>query len=677
MVEEMDRSLSKFLYEFLPGNTMNHSNIPASGEVMGIGPLYEDGEEVELNAPDSYVIRRVKEQFYPWPNSDELLDDNLHEHVDIVVPGTAKFRTYPLAFECPGCNMFIRFSRDDERNLRDRDTDDLFTCEYCDARLNIEDQLPFVAICECGEMAQLWAPTHRHNGREYNMQLARPTTRMASWEWQCVHEGCSETLSFMATSVECPDTSCPNEDLRITNHTDSEVFYPQNEDFINLQSDLENIDNTRFRAKIISDYILEDEIQRPSEAEIKQEAADILGSAEDYLAADEEETARAREQARVRLTTDRKKHQEQVRLWLDRHPRYGERQKVSLAEECYEYLSLTEVQDYEPEDEFRSISYEQIAESPAETHLDPSTVDEYRNLRRGLNIERIHLIEDIPITTVTYGFTRINSEADEQVGLVADPENPAITSDANTTSNDDDDDGDGSTDDDDIDVQLNTFTTRKDPFPTFYAHEHRAEGVLVELSPETVLDWLEENDVISAGGRPDPEDAREWFTQSILQPERYQALVDEDRSHTHQDSGLAISRHVYTVLNSYAHAFINVIGSLAGLQRESLVERIMPHTLSFLVYKRPDTDQSFGTVLSLFEERFNQFETQFREQGSCPLNQVCFADENGSCEHCLYLPAISTENTNHNLSRSALFGGLFDSGKLESDEESITGFVTL
>jgi len=167
-----------------------------------------------------------------------------------------------------------------------------------------------------------------------------------------------------------------------------------------------------------------------------------------------------------------------------------------------------------------------------------------------------------------------------------------------------------------------------------------------------------------------------WLVNAILEPNRYESLADHDhQTHLRQNNGEAISRHVYSLLNSYAHTFVNTIGVLAGLQRESLVERVMPHTLSFLIYKRPDTDQAFGTILSLFEERFDEVEDHFHEQATCPLDRVCYADENGACEHCLYLPAISTENTNHNLSRATIFGGPFDSGKLAGKDTDIDGFI--
>ena len=687
MVRTMDRSLSKFLYEFLPENTLNHANIQISGRVKSISSLYRDGSEVSLDAPDGYVINRVQQHFYRWPNSEDLLDEDLYANVEIVVPGKALYNTFPLTFECPNndCQMFIRFRREHERDFTEHDSDDLFSCDNCGTRIGISDQLPFVAICECGEMTELWAPTHEHGDQELNMRLARPTTQISDWEWQCVHPECTETFPFMAYSVQCPDPACPNEDLYVTNHTDSEVFYPQTKDFINLQEDLQKIDDSSlYRAKVVSDYILEDELQRPSDSEIKKQAIELAGGVDEFIEADKDEEERLRQQAREMLTQDRQEHQQHVVALLEDNPDYTDQRKVALAEECHEFLSLTCSAGYEPSSDFPALSFEEMAASPSKTHLNPATINEYQNYRDNLNISSIHLIEEVPITTITYGYTRIDSEADETIGPSLVPEDQTQQADRagdqseeETVDADEDDTSSTSVSEaNNVDVQLNLFRSRNNPYPKFYARENKAEGVLVKFDPEQVLDWLEQNAVIE--DRDSIDNPRNWFVMYILAPSRYESLRDIDnQTHQEQNHPQAISRHVYSLLNSYAHAFMNTIGLMAGVQRESLVERVMPHTLSFLVYKRPDTDQAFGTIHSLFEERFEEFVDQFREQDRCPLNRVCYADENGACEHCLYLPAISTENTNHNLSRATIFGGAFDTGKLDGSSDEIDGFLSL
>lgn len=681
MVRPMDRSLTKFLYEYLPENTFNHANIPISGRIKYLEESYDD--DGELSIAKSHVINRVRQQFYRWPNSEELLEQDLFASVDIIVPGYAKYHLYPRTFECPNCGMFIQLDREDETNISDRDTDELLSCDYCGTRIGADDQLPFVAICECGAITELWAPSHKHNDNEWNMKLSRPTTSMSDWQWECIVPGCEKSIPFMATSVKCPNPACSNDDLTIVNHTDSKAFYPQSVDFINLQDEQSSSTDQRYRARIISDYILEDKRQKPSDKEIRQKAADLAGGPHELISLSEEEHERKIAQARSALTADHKEHRKKIREWLDGTSK-SEREKTNLTEECYEYLSLVEAEDYAPADRLQRDSFAEFADNPDDTHIDTPTIEHYQNLTDELNLRRLHLINNIPITTVTYGYTRIQPDADAKSMLrmdslsdsdSTDPETEPETEDSGESS---DEEQMNVTPEAADEVQLNMFTTKKDPYPTFYARENHAEGVFIELSHERVLDWLETNGVITEAERPSADKARMWLLNAVRTPKRYETLADLDtQAHLEPNTPAAVARHVYALVNSYAHAFINAIAVLGGQQRESLIERVMPHTLSFLVYKQAETDQTFGTVLTLFEERFDDFVDQFHEQSQCPLDEVCYHDENGACEHCLYLPAMSTENTNHNLSRAMLFGGQFDEGKLSQSNEEITGFLKI
>ena len=94
----------------------------------------------------------------------------------------------------------------------------------------------------------------------------------------------------------------------------------------------------------------------------------------------------------------------------------------------------------------------------------------------------------------------------------------------------------------------------------------------------------------------------------------------------------------------------------------------MPHAMSFIVYKRADTDFALGSLWTLFEENFEGFVNYLDELDDCSYDPVCRSSENGACEDCLYLAAISTENANHNLGRGTFYGGPFDS------HEDMTGY---
>jgi hypothetical protein len=89
--------------------------------------------------------------------------------------------------------------------------------------------------------------------------------------------------------------------------------------------------------------------------------------------------------------------------------------------------------------------------------------------------------------------------------------------------------------------------------------------------------------------------------------------------------------------------------------------------MSTIIYKRPDTDFSLGSIFTLFEERFDEVVDQMDEADYCTFETVCNKEHNASCEDCMFLSDITCQNVNYNLSRSTYFGGPFDG-------ERITGF---
>ena len=89
--------------------------------------------------------------------------------------------------------------------------------------------------------------------------------------------------------------------------------------------------------------------------------------------------------------------------------------------------------------------------------------------------------------------------------------------------------------------------------------------------------------------------------------------------------------------------------------------------MSTIIYKRPDTNFTLGSIFSLFEERFPEVLSQFEESGFCTYDVICERDHNGACEDCLFLSNMTCMKSNHNMSRSTYFGGPFDG-------ETIRGF---
>ncbi|WP_336021522.1 hypothetical protein [Halobellus salinisoli] len=661
----MERSQSKFIYDYLPWNTFNHAHNNLSGRIAGLSPeLNEYGQKVELDLPKSYLISRIHRHVSKWPNAESIRDDLTYANTELVKPGWANYLVYPLTFECDDCGSVTKYSRDDMDAMASEANDarGLAVCQNpnCGEQLSDRDQLPFVAVCECGAIDELNVPECCGAGMQFN----RPTTQMGSWHWQCaVNPSLCATKSFYATPVYCPNGDCDNQDMEVMNHTSSSAFYPQVKNLINVQPQLDDLHSSEhYQARIVSDYLLGDEDAEPSEHEKRQVANDILGGGAALLSADEEEAQEAIEKAKSRLMIDVQEHREETEDWLQ--TTFDDEPRTSLAEELYEFLSVVSP-EYAPASGIESVSYQEMVDNDAnETHLSLPKVRKYNQVREELNFAEVRLIKDFPITAATYGYTRTapNPPGENRNPAGGDTEEEGRRGENSDESGEDGSDGDKN----ERPVELNLFRTGDYSAPQIFAQTNDAEAVLVQFDLEKVLVWLDENDLFDAPSglsatvtMPDTDDEeamRRWFIANINPPGRYEALHDDAPAGTSE----CVTRHCYTLLNTTAHLFINGMGALAGHQRESLVEHLMPRTMSFIVYKRPDTDFALGSLWTLFEEQFDDFSEHLDELYDCSYDPVCLHDENGACEDCLYLAAISTENANHNLGRGTFYGGNFD-----------------
>ena len=662
----MERSQSKFIYDYLPRNTFNHAHNNLSGRIAALSPERgEYGEEIEPDLPKNYLIERIHRHISKWPNDDAIRADLTYANTELVQPGWANYLVYPLTFECDACGSVTQFSRDqmDEMAEESSDARDLAVCQNpnCGASLSDRDQLPFVAVCECGTIDELNVPTCCGAG----MVFHRPTTQMDSWYWECAVDSSHDTTSFYGTPVHCPNGDCDNENMEVMNHTSSSAFYPQVRNLINVQPQLDDLHSSEHQqARYVSDYLLGDEGGEVDDHEKRAVANDILDG--DFFLKSREEQEAALKEAKDRLMTDVQDHRERTETWLqgddpaegDWPPGGYHGDPTTLAEELYEYLSVVSPA-YAPASGIESVSYREMVNNDVDdTHLSLPKVRKYNEIREALNFAEVRLIKDFPITQATYGYTRTDANPP------GENRNPAVSAPEEDARHGDEE---AEAEDDGIPVQLQLFTTGEYSAPQVFVQTNDAEAVIVQFDLKKVVTWLDENDLLDASGvvsdetveRPDTdstESMRKWFVANIDPPDRYEKLDADAAPGTRS----CISRHCYSLLNTTAHLFINGMGALAGHQRESLVEHLMPRTMSFVIYKRPDTDFALGSVWTLFEEQFDDFAGYLEELYDCSYDPVCIHDENGACEDCLYLAAISTENANHNLGRGTFYGGNFD-----------------
>lgn len=635
----MERKVSKFLFDYLPDNTFNHAESDLSGIVTRIHEdRDESGRSKASDLPDSYILRRISRHAIDWPNWDHLSLDP--EHASIVTPGGANFEVLPRTFACGNCGSVNQFRSEDIRDFSSNGTRGL-DCERCGEGLRDHHQMQFVVVCRCGQLQEMYAPDHCGAG----MAFRNPGVGFENAYWVCTAAACNAKQDFRPSGT-CFNPECEYDPQaqKLLPHSASQTFYPQTERLINVRKDLDTlVSNDQYQIQIVSDYLLERAGNTgPSEQEKLSKAMELIETGE---AESRDDALRMAEQ---RLTVDIQTHRDEIKHLLT--DRLSGVDQIELSEELFEYLSVVNP-DYDEGDRITSYTFANlVSEDGPETHLEADSVQRYCELRDQLNLEEVRLIKNFPITTVSYGYSRIEPSpgghrTQQPAGSRADDSSDTQPTDTDTGATSQ---PPGSEEADDPPPLLNLFSSGQWGDTEVFARTTDAEAVMLTMDKQAVIDWLAENNIVEDDHI---ENLDRWFLSNVSCPSRFEEIEPDSDP---------VSRHVYSLLHTFSHSVIQSIGTLSGYGRDSLVEHLLPRTMSVIIYKRSDTDFSLGSIFTLFEERFPDVVDQLDETDYCTYDTVCRRDHNSACEDCLFLSNVTCQNSNQNLSRAAYFGGRFD-----------------
>ena len=113
---------------------------------------------------------------------------------------------------------------------------------------------------------------------------------------------------------------------------------------------------------------------------------------------------------------------------------------------------------------------------------------------------------------------------------------------------------------------------------------------------------------------------------------------------------------VLALLHTYAHRFIRQLAVLAGVDRESLAEYLVPHHLGVFIYATPRGQFVLGGLQSVFETDLDRLlDLQVDAETRCPLDPGCDRST-GACLACLHIGEPSCSHYNKFLDRKTLFG---------------------
>ena len=596
----MDRSKPQVLFNFLPDDTFDHAETGIIGQVSSIGKDRSAG-----SFPKRYFIQRIESQMGDWENDPSFREGN----VEIVSPSSVEFEVFPLTFECSTCGKLTQIDKESVQgaNLRGG-----IPCgnDSCSATLSGNDQLQFVKVCPCGSITSLYVP---ENGV---YELNRSNRGLAS----STLEGPNNLRELGDVGGGCFECDTGPYDREVKVHSASSCFYPQRATFVNTdREDINRIrDNTHFQTNVLVDY-LSAEGDQPSKSP-GEELDDTLKQALNKIGTDAEQV----KEAVADVKEERQEKRADIRDFVE--DEFPEDLRQVLSEEVFEFQALGE--DSDDLEVYSKTLADLRDKAAADTSItdasdmatvyDQDTIESFLTARDSLGFSQVRLMENFPVTTAIYGYSRLHPS-------------PA----------------DG--------TRLNKFSGKYGT--KIYALTAEAEAVQFTLDHATVYKWLQLIDGIDIEDTVDVSDKyelRQWFLEKLTPPSDPQPIP------RHQDISQSnpVRHAVVTLLHSYAHVLINSIDALSGYSRESLVEYLLPRPLSFIVYKRSDTDFSLGAIFTLIEDRFDEVAEQIRtEEQDCLYDPVCKHEDGHACEGCLYVSNLSCEYQNHTLSRAPLYGG--------------------
>lgn len=176
-----------------------------------------------------------------------------------------------------------------------------------------------------------------------------------------------------------------------------------------------------------------------------------------------------------------------------------------------------------------------------------------------------------------------------------------------------------------------------------YADTNETEALYLRLDPVRVAAWLHRQSLIDESPA-DPIDARVAVINAADFPRRGDDIAI-------QTAGSA----VLTLLHTYAHRLIRQLAVLAGVDRESLAEYLVPHHLGIFIYATPRGQFVLGGLQSVFETDLDRLlDQQVEAETRCPLDPGCDR-ATGACLACLHIGEPSCSHYNKFLDRKTLF----------------------
>jgi hypothetical protein len=609
MNNKMLRDKGQILLNYLPGKTFDYagiSTIAIVNRIRGI-PNVKINPELLLGAIQEYA-NAWSIQHRPLL-SDRRLDIN---NFVLLEPKGVEAEMFPLVFHCQNRSCGFVITRTVDNMPRSR------ACPKCKSDM---EQLSFIKIHRCGEIQPLtpYCPDC-HSG--HNMTLnTRDSERLSGFQWKCLTCGKKYSL-FGGPCRACnwtdPVFGIPKpQNMDIEKFRAGRTYYTHKIVLLNQPSKEMDaflqvpewpliagaafLELPEIQGQRLLDFGAASSSSSVSDTGISNTDLDniLLKARKGEITA--EQMAAEIEQSRTRrMNTIKDTAPQNISRTLIARTGIAENIWRAAGRELLE--AVLPIQS--------STVQELFTDSPPPNM---ANLGEVRKTARNSGIARLTSVNDFPITSASFGYSRADYQPDR--------------------------------------CRLNIFPP--DPehggkFPIF-VDLIQADALVIRLDAERVWQWLAKNNAAPNVDIQDPLRKQAYFIDLFSQ-EDIQPTV------TLRNEQLQ-ARMVFGLLHTLSHMCIRQAALLCGLDRTSLAEYVLPRTLSFAMYCSHRFGATIGALTSLFEQSMLEWLGQVKDIRRCVYDPVCDS-KGGNCHACTHLAETSCRFFNLNLSRAFLFGGV-------------------
>ncbi len=598
------RGKVQILYNYLPGAVFSHDTY---GFCRVTGLEFQEEQDVNREAVAEVLMDTLRNWHHDWQVDayPEIRDaGSIQKHFVIGRPTNVRFEPYPKTFQCQRCRRV--YSLDELKRSHQR----AGSCPEQDCGGYLA-QFSFVQAHNCGRLEQAYINrkgclVHGTKGLYFD-----DTGRVFTARWRCRLCGGAEIAHPRQNPCECSFSEHAEEDkerrMRFFAVTDPAVYRPWVTPFVNFeQQRLAELYRPEARPLILArTWSL---LDRPV-SEVLKDLKSSTSSNGDIAGEDEAIRELAKLQpdhplvekwrAKQANAREREGDAEQIR----RLAGASSNEALQISRRMVEHVALL--------DSLETTTVPVAAKRLRHRGDDAGAqriekAAEYAGSKLG--IRDLRAVEDFPIGICAVGYTRVTKAPEQSV--------------------------------------INPFPRVEGGRTPLYAVVTTTEALYFQLDPVMVCDWLNRNRITKTVVPADEQGTWAWL---------YRAIPGLRQRPGESAYAKPEASAVRTLLHSLSHIFLRHI-EWSGYAPQSLGEYLLPEGLACVLYANRYTDTKVGGLLTLFEQRLQEWlEAAYQGGVDCVFDPFC-SDGGAACVGCLHRE-YNCPTFNGELSRSTLYGG--------------------